>query len=73
MTKPDFETLARMQRDFGGHPWGEAELRELVEPRRGIITGFEELLRDLEAIRRRPLPPLPATVILEKVPDHGNG
>ncbi|MEX0922492.1 MAG: hypothetical protein WDZ84_06935 [Rhodovibrionaceae bacterium] len=62
MSKPDFETLERMQRDFGGHPWCEAELRELVEPERGMITGFGDLLRDLEAIRKRGLPPLPATV-----------
>jgi hypothetical protein len=73
MSKPDYETLARMQRDFGGYPWGEAELSELVDPQRGIITGFEELLRDLEAIRARPLPPLPATVILSKNPEHGDG
>lgn len=63
MSKPDYETLARMQRDFDGHPWSEAELRELVDPRRGIITGFDDLLRDLEAIRGRDLPPLPATVL----------
>lgn len=73
MSKPDTETLARMQRDFGGHPWGAAELEELVEPRRGIITGFEALLRDLEAIRQRDLPPLPATVVLSKIPEDGNG
>ena len=60
---PDQETLARMQRDFGGHPWGEAELAELTDPQRGIITGFADLLRDLKAIRERPLPALPATVL----------
>lgn len=63
MSKPDYEILARMQRDFGGHPWGESELRELVDPQRGIITGFGDLLRDLESIRERALPPLPATVV----------
>lgn len=59
---PDLETLGRMQRQFGGFPWREAELQELVDPQRGMITGFGDLLRDLERIRRRPLPPLPATV-----------
>ncbi len=70
---PDLETLARMQRDFGGHSWGEAELAELTNPQRGIITGFAELLRDLKAIRARPLPALPATVLTAPEDTRGDG
>ena len=45
------ETLAGMVEELATHPWSEAELDELVAPRFGIITGFQGLLTELEALR----------------------
>ncbi len=53
------DTLARMVEQLAAHPWGEAELDELVAPRFGIITGFQGLLTELEALRRLDLGEIP--------------
>jgi len=54
------ETLTNLQADFGGYEWDAAEIGELTDPRRGIITGFADLLQDLRAIGRLPRPGLDA-------------
>jgi len=46
------ETLARMAEQLAAHPWGAAELDQLVAPKHGIITGFQGLLDELEELRR---------------------
>ena len=46
------ETLSSVVGELAAHPWGEAELDELVAPRHVIITGFQGLLEELEALRR---------------------
>lgn len=46
------DTLGRMVEQLATHPWSAAELDELVAPRFGIITGFQGLLTELEALRR---------------------
>ena len=52
-------TLSQLCRELAAHPWREAELCELVDPKLGIITGFQELLEDLERLRRSDLGSLP--------------
>lgn len=52
-------TLLKICDQMAAHPWGESELAELVEPRLGIITGFQDLLSELEALRRIDLGDLP--------------
>ncbi len=52
-------TLTQLCDQLAAHPWRKAELDELVEPRLGIITGFQELLDDLETLRRVDLGRLP--------------
>jgi hypothetical protein len=49
------ETLEAICRELAAHRWDAAELDELVEPRLGIITGFQDLLRELEDLRREDL------------------
>ena len=37
---------------FGSYAWDDAEISELVDPKLGIITGFQELLDQLEVLRK---------------------
>jgi hypothetical protein len=41
-------TLEQLCDQLAAHPWPNAELDELVDPKLGIITGFQELLNELE-------------------------
>lgn len=52
-------TLSQLCEQLAAHPWQEAELAELVDPKLGIITGFQDLLDDLEKLRRVDLGTLP--------------
>ena len=59
MKKLEKETLIRMRDQLGGYNWHDSELEELVNPRLGIITGFEDLLEQLEELRRVDLEAIP--------------
>ncbi len=59
MNKLDKETLVRMRDQLGGYAWHDSELEELVNPRLGIITGFQDLLQQLEELRRIDLEAVP--------------
>ena len=37
---------------LGSYAWDDTEIEELVDPKLGIITGFQELLDQLECLRR---------------------
>jgi hypothetical protein len=37
---------------MASHSWSDAEIKELVYPQLGIITGFQDLLNELEELRR---------------------
>ena len=52
-------TLSQLCEELAAHPWREAELEELVDPRLGIITGLQELLRELEKLRLTDLGDVP--------------
>lgn len=53
------ETLEAIVEQLASHPWRAPELAELVAPRFGIITGFQGLLEELEALRRVDLGEMP--------------
>ena len=53
------ETLLGIRDQFGGYAWEDAEISELVEPQLGIITGFQELLSQLETLRKVDLGAIP--------------
>lgn len=55
MEKVTKETLRRVIAQLAAYPWRDEEVDELVAPRMGIITGFQDLLADLEALRQRDL------------------
>ena len=49
--KPPLESLQIVRRAFAGHDFSDADLSELVAPKLGLITSFEDLMRDLERLR----------------------
>ncbi len=59
MNKLNKETLLRMRDELGGYPWQDDELEELVDPKLGIITGFQALLEQLETLRGIDLEAIP--------------
>ena len=52
MKKLDKQTLLGIRDQFGSYAWDDAEISELVDPKLGIITGFQELLDQLEVLRK---------------------
>ena len=59
MKKLEQQTLIGIRDQFGGFAWDDAEISELVDPELGIITGFQELLEQLEQLRRVALESIP--------------
>ncbi len=53
------ETLRAVSRELACHDWTRAELAELVAPRFGVITGFQDLLDALEQLRQLDLGLIP--------------
>ncbi|WP_244313954.1 hypothetical protein [Roseibium denhamense] len=51
---------------MASHDWTEAELDELVDPKLGIITGFQELLEDLDVLRQVDLGATPPALSVQK-------
>ncbi len=66
MQKLDKETLLRMRDQLGGYPWKDDELDELVDPKLGIITGFQTLLDQLETLRKIDLDAIPPARDIER-------
>ncbi|MCG6889945.1 MAG: hypothetical protein LJE92_10185 [Gammaproteobacteria bacterium] len=52
MQKLDKKTLLGIRDQLGSYAWDDTEIDELVDPKLGIITGFQELLEQLEYLRR---------------------
>jgi hypothetical protein len=53
------QTLLGIRDQFGSYAWDDAEISELVDPQLGIITGFQELLDQLELLRKVDLGSIP--------------
>jgi len=53
------ETLSLVLQQLACHPCGDDELTELVAPQMGIISGFQDLLDELEQLRCIQLGELP--------------
>ena len=52
MKKLQKQTLIGIRDQLASYDWKDEELSELVDPRLGIITGFQELLDQLDVLRR---------------------
>ncbi|RUV83712.1 hypothetical protein EOA60_08870 [Mesorhizobium sp. M1A.F.Ca.IN.020.06.1.1] len=59
MQKLQKETLIGISTQMASHSWSEAEINELVNPQLGIITGFQDLLNELEQLRKIDLGTIP--------------
>ena len=59
-------TLIQMCDQLASHPWRDEELEELVNPKMGIITGFQELLDELEVLRKHDLGSLPPASTVQR-------
>jgi len=59
MQKLDRQTLLGIRDQLGGYAWDDSEIDELVDPKLGIITGFQDLLDQLEQLRRIDLDAIP--------------
>ena len=44
------KTLQQIKTEFPIHDWSEEELNELVSPKYGVITQFEENLKDIREL-----------------------
>ncbi len=51
MKKLQLKTLEGIRDQLASYPWRDSELDELADPKLGIITGFQELLDQLERLR----------------------
>ena len=59
MQKLEKKTLIGIRDQLASYAWDDAEIAELVNPRLGIITGFQELLEQLECLRKIDLGSMP--------------
>ena len=59
MKKLQIETLTGIRDQLASYTWEDAELSELVDPKLGIITGFQDLLDQLEVLRKVDLGDIP--------------
>ena len=59
MKKLEKATLIGLRDQLGGYAWRDAEIAELVDPKLGIITGFQDLLDQLEVLRKVDLEDIP--------------
>lgn len=51
MHKIERQTLLGIRDQLASYGWSDTEIDELVDPKLGIITGFQALLEQLEALR----------------------
>jgi hypothetical protein len=52
MQKIERQTLLGIRDQLASYGWEDAEIDELVDPQLGIITGFQDLLDQLEQLRK---------------------
>jgi len=69
MNKLTKSTITGICTEMTSHPWSEAEINELIDPKLGVITGFQDLLDELDALSRIDLGTLPPAGAVQKDPD----
>ena len=65
MQKIDQVTLIGICTQMASHKWSKAEISELIDPQLGIITGFQDLLNELEQLRRIDLGTIPPAMSVQ--------
>ncbi|SLN69896.1 hypothetical protein ROA7450_03792 [Roseovarius albus] len=66
MQKLTKQTLTNLCSQMASHTWTDDELDELVDPKLGIITGFQDLLDELETLRQIDLGTIPPAQSVQK-------
>lgn len=66
MKKLTKDTLTGICSQMASHDWTDAEINELIDPQLGIITGFQELLNELEVLRKIDLATTPPALTVQK-------
>lgn len=66
MKKLTKDTLTGICTQMASHDWTDAEINELIDPQLGIITGFQDLLDELEVLRRIDLGTTPPALTVQK-------
>ena len=66
MEKLNKDIVTGMVMQFAAYPWKGEEINELVDPKLGIITGFQELVDELEVIRNIDLGNQPPAQAVQK-------
>lgn len=61
-------TVTGICTEMTSHPWSEAEISELIDPKLGIITGFQDLLNELDALGQIDLGTLPPAGAVQRDP-----
>jgi hypothetical protein len=63
-------TLVNICEQMASHDWSDDEIKELVDPKLGIITGFQDLLDQLEQLRKIDLGNVPPAMTVKVGGDH---
>lgn len=66
MKKLTKQTVTNICAQMASHKWTEDELDELVDPKLGIITGFQDLLEELDTLRQIDLGTTPPAQSVQK-------
>ena len=66
---PKFSTFSDMRNMLAAHEFSDADLTELVDPQLGIITGFSDLLEQLELLRKIDLGSVPPALSITPAKD----
>jgi hypothetical protein len=64
------DTLKRIMQQFPTVAWSDGELDELVSPSFGVITGFQQLLENIDTLMRTDLGDLPMAGSLRRGAGH---
>ena len=70
MQKLSKATLSGICTQMAAHSWSEEEISELVDPQLGIITGFQDLLNELEQLRKVDLGTTPPAMSVHGAAGH---
>lgn len=63
-------TLAGIFSQMAAHGWSQSEIDELLEPRMGVITGLQDLLNELEEVRKIDLGTVPPAMGVRNTDTH---
>lgn len=69
MEKLTRSTVTGLCTQMASHPWTDAEIDELIDPKLGVITGFQTLLEELDALGSVDLGTLPPAGSVQKDAD----